>query len=108
MGNFLTDIGLVHYLVLSAVLFTLGIVVIISRRNAIVVLMGLEMLLNAAGLNFVAFNKYSAPERLDGQIFTIFIIILAAAEAATALAIVLNVYHQLNSVNVDDAHALRE
>lgn len=108
MGNVFMEIGLVHYLTLSAVLFTLGIVVVVSRRNAIAVLMGLEMLLNAAGLNFVAFNKYSAPERLDGQIFTIFIIILAAAEAATALAIVLNVYHQLNSVNVDDAHELRE
>ena len=108
MGNFLMEIGLVHYLMLSAVLFTIGIVVVVSRRNAIAVLMGLEMLLNAAGLNFVAFNKYSAPERLDGQIFTIFIIILAAAEAATALAIVLNVYHQISSVNVDDAHALRE
>ena len=108
MGNVFMDIGLTHYLVVSAVLFTLGVVIIMTRRNAIAVLMGLEMLLNAAGINFVAFNKYSAPERLDGQIFTIFIIILAAAEAATALAIVLNVYHQLNSVNVDDARALRE
>lgn len=108
MGNFLMEIGLVHYLVLSAVLFSLGVVVIVSRRNAIAVLMGLEMILNSAGINFVAFNKYSAPERLDGQIFVIFVIILAAAEAAAALAIVLNVYHQLNSVNVDDAHALRE
>ena len=108
MGNVFMDIGLTHYLAVSAILFTLGVIVIMTRRNAIAVLMGLEMLLNAAGINFVAFNKYSAPERLDGQIFTIFIIILAAAEAATALAIVLNVYHQLNSVNVDDARALRE
>ncbi len=108
MGDALTQIGLIHYLAVSAVLFSIGLVVIMTRRNAIAVLMGLEMLLNAAGINFVAFNKYSAPERLDGQIFTIFIIILAAAEAATALAIVLNVYHQMNSVHVDDAHGRRE
>ncbi|MCA9321520.1 MAG: NADH-quinone oxidoreductase subunit NuoK, partial [Planctomycetes bacterium] len=72
------------------------------------VLMGLEMLLNAAGINFVAFNRFSAPERLDGQVFVIFIIILAAAEAATALALVLNLYHQMNSINVDDARILKE
>ena len=61
MGNMFTEIGLTHYLTLSAVLFVLGIVVVMTRRNAIGVLMGLELLLNAAGINFVAFNKYSAP-----------------------------------------------
>lgn len=108
MGNPFTEIGLTHYLVLSAVLFVLGIVVVMTRRNAVGVLMGLEMLLNAAGINFVAFNRFSAPGRMDGQIFTIFIIILAAAEAATALALVLNVYHRINTINVDEAHQLRE
>ena len=86
MGNMLTEIGLYHYLALSSLMFVLGLVVIMTRRNAIGVLMGLELILNAAGINFVAFNKYSAPDRLDGQIFVIFVIILAAAEAATALA----------------------
>ena len=108
MTNMLTDIGLEHYLIVSAILFVLGLVVVMTRRNAIGVLMGLEMLLNAAGINFVAFNHYSASARLDGQVFTIFIVLLAAAEAATALAIVLNAYHQLNSIHVDDAHALKE
>lgn len=104
----LTDIGLAHYLLLSAVLFVIGIIVVTTRRNAIGVLIGIEMMLNAAGVNFVAFNKFSAPDRLDGQLFTIFIIILAAAEAAAALAIVLNLYNQSNSVVVDDADAMRQ
>ena len=108
MGSILTDIGLTHYLMLSAVLFTMGVVVIMTRRNGIAILMGIEMMLNAAGINFVAFNKYSAPERLDGQIFTVFIILLAVAEAAAALAIVLNIYHQMNSIRLDEADALKE
>ena len=105
--DWLTNIGLTHYLVVSGILFTLGLVVVMTRRNAIGVLMGLEMLLNAAGINFVAFNRFSAPERLDGQIFVIFIIILAAAEAATALALVLNIFHRINSIHVDEARALK-
>ena len=102
------EIGLNHYLIISALMFSMGVVVVVSRRNGIAVLMGLEMILNAAALNFMAFNKYSAPERLDGQIFTIFIILLAAAEAATALAIVLNLYHQMNTVRIDGANALKK
>ena len=101
-------IGLTHYLIIAAVIFCCGVVVVITRRNAIGVLIGLELILNAAGLNFVAFNKFSAPDRVDGQIFTMFVIILAAAEAAAALAIVLNIYHQLDSIHVDDANRLKE
>ena len=108
MGNMFTDISLVHYLLVSAILFVTGMIVIATRRNAIGVLIGIEMVLNAAGINFVAFNKFTAPERLDGQIFAIFIIILAAAEAAAALAIVLNIYNQTTSINVDDADALKQ
>ena len=70
--------------------------------------MGLELILNAAGINFVAFNKFSAAGRLDGQMFTIFIIILAAAEAAAALAIVLNLFQRTNTVQIDTARALKE
>lgn len=101
-------IGLHHYLAVSALLFSLGIAVVLTRRNAIAVLCGLELILNAAGLNFVAFNRFSAPERMDGQIFTVFIVILAAAEAATILAIVLNIYHSLNTVRVDEADSLKD
>lgn len=101
-------VGLTHYLVVAAILFALGVAVVLTRKNAIAVLCGLELILNAAGINFVAFNRYSAPGAADGQIFTIFIMILAAAEAATALAIVLNVYHTLNTVRVDEVDALKE
>lgn len=101
-------VGLIHYLVVAAILFALGLAVVITRRNAIAVLCGLELILNAAGINFIAFNRFSAPGGVDGQIFTIFIMILAAAEAATALAIVLNIYHTLNTVRVDEVDSLKE
>ncbi len=104
----MTEIGLNHYLMVAAVMFVLGLIVVMTRRDAIGILMGLELIINAAGLNFVAFNRFSAPGRLDGQMFTIFIIILAAAEAAAALAIVLNLYHRMNSVYVDEADALKQ
>lgn len=99
--------GLNHFLILSAVLFCLGIFAIITRRNAIMVLMGIELILNAANINFVAFSRYSTGA-LDGQMIAIFVIILAAAEAAIALAIVLNIYQNFNTVNVDEVNRLRD
>ena len=102
------EIGLESYLTVSAAMFSLGLAVVVVRRNAIAVLCGLELVINAAALNFVAMNRYAAPEgRLDGQMFAIFIIILAAAEAAIALAILLNLYHTTNSVQIDEADQLR-
>ena len=101
-------IGLEHYLVVSAIVFGLGLLIIITRRSTIAVLMGIELLLNAAGLNFVAFAKYSAgADPLDGQIVTLFIIVIAAAEAALALAIALNIFNSINSVELDDARSLK-
>ena len=103
-----SSIGLEHYLVVSALVFGIGLLVIITRRNAIAVLMGIELLLNAAGLNFVAFSKYSAEaERIDGQMVTLFIIVIAAAEAALALAITLNIFNNLKTVQVDEARSLK-
>ena len=84
--------GLGAYIAVSAVLFAIGVVCIVSRRNMIYVLMGIEMILNAANVNFVAFNRFNG-DAMDGRMFAIFVIILAAAEAAVALGIVLNVYH---------------
>lgn len=100
-------IGLQHYLVVSALSFGIGIMVVITRRNAIAVLMGIELMLNSAGLNFVAFSKFTSAPAVEGQIVTLFIIVIAAAEAAVALAIALNLFHNLNSVEVTDAHALK-
>ncbi len=103
------DVGLRAYMIVAAALFSSGLAVVIVRRNAIAVLCGVELILNGAALNFVALNRYSAPAgRLDGQMFTIFIMILAAAEAAIALAILLNIYQMTNSVEVDEADTLKE
>ncbi len=101
------QIGLTHYLVLSAILFSLGIWGVVSRRNAILVLMGIELILNAANINFIAFSRYGTLN-LDGHMAAIFVIVLAAAEAAIALAIVLNIYKTFQTVNVDEINKLKE
>ncbi len=99
-------IGLGHYLIISAALFSLGIMAVFTRKNAVNVLMGVELILNSANLNLVAFSRYSAGN-LHGQIFAIFIIVVAAAEAAVALAIVLSMYRIIKSVNLDKADTLK-
>jgi len=99
--------GLGAYIAVSAALFAIGVVVIIARRNVLYVLMGIEMILNAANINFVAFNRFNG-DGLDGRMFAIFVIILAAAEAAVALAIVLNVFHLFQSVKPSEADLMRE
>lgn len=101
------SIGLTEFLVVSAILFSLGIFAVITRKNAILVLMGLELILNSANINFIAFEKFGT-FNLEGQVATIFVIILAAAEAAVALAIVLNIYQNYKHVNVDEIDKMRE
>ncbi len=100
-------VSLVHFLFISAILFSFGVYAIITRRNAIMVLMGIELILNSANINFIAFGRYCAVN-LDGQMASIFVIILAACEAAVALAIVLNIFQQFNTVNVDEVDSLKE
>jgi NADH-quinone oxidoreductase subunit K len=99
-------IGLNHYLVISAALFSLGIMAVLTRKNAVNVLMGIELILNSANLNLVAFSRYAAGN-LNGQLFAIFIIVIAAGEVAVALAIVLSMYRILKSVNLDQAGKLK-
>lgn len=101
------SVGLVHYLGVGVISFGLGLMVAITRRNAVAVLMGIELMINGAGLNFVAFAKFSNPDRIDGQLITLFIIVIAAAEAALALAIILNLFNNLNTVQVDEASTLK-
>ncbi|MCD6659968.1 MAG: NADH-quinone oxidoreductase subunit NuoK [Lentimicrobium sp.] len=101
------EIGLTHYLVISALLFTLGLFGIVSRKHSIMVLMGLELILNAANINFIAFAKFGGMN-IDGHIAAIFVIILAAAEAAVALAILLNIYQHFRHVNMDEVDSLKE
>ncbi len=100
------DIGLNHYLVLSALLFSLGILCMATKRNAIGILIGVELVLNAANVNLVAFSKYQTG-MLDGQIVAIFVILLAAAEAALAIAIFMNFYSTLRTIDVDLGDELR-
>lgn len=101
------QVGLTHYLIISAILFSLGIYGVVTRKNAILVLMGIELILNSANINFIAFSRYSGMQ-LDGQVIAVFVIILAAAEAAVALAIVLNIYQRFKTVNVDEINKLKE
>lgn len=101
------SVGLSHFLVLSSVLFSLGIYAVITRKNAVMVLMGLELILNSANINFIAFSRFGN-FGLNGQIIALFVIVLAAAEAAIALAIVLNIYKNLVNVNVDEIDQLRD
>lgn len=96
-----------NYLYISAILFSLGTFAVMTRRNGIAVLMGVELILNAANLNFVAFSRFGGMN-MDGHIFSLFVIVLAAAEAAVALAIVINIYNNLNTINVDDATMMKE
>ncbi|MBP1607923.1 MAG: nuoK [Acidobacteria bacterium] len=99
-------IGLNHYILVSAALFSLGLICVLIRKNAVNVLMGVELILNAANINLVAFSRFSAAN-LNGQLFAIFVIVIAAAEAAVALAIVLSMYRLLKSVNLDRADILK-
>jgi len=103
----MTQITLVHYLLFGALLFTCGAVCMATKRNAIGILMGVELVLNGANVNFVAFARYNATFALEGQIFALFVIVLAAAEAAIALAIVLNFYNNHTTVDVDTAEELK-
>jgi NADH-quinone oxidoreductase subunit K len=100
-------IGLPHYLVIAAILFSLGMFCVLTRRNAVGMLMGIELILNAATLNFVAFNHFQGGV-LTGQVFALFAIVLAAAEAAVALAIILGIYQNLKTIDVGAADTLRE
>ena len=101
------EISLTHFLVVSSILFCLGIYGVVTRKNAVMVLMGIELILNASNINFIAFARYGN-FGLQGQIVALFVIVLAAAEAAVALAIVLNVYKTFVNINVDELDTLRD
>jgi NADH-quinone oxidoreductase subunit K len=103
----LLSIGIHHYLAVAAALFVLGLFTVATRRNAVATLMGVELILNAASLNFVAFSKY-AHGGIAGQVFSLFIILLAAAEACIALAIVLAIFRNFKNVDIFKTNTLRE
>ena len=100
------DLSLGHFVVLAAILFALGLFCVVTRRNAIGILMGIELILNSANVNYVAFARYGNAG-YDGQIFAIFVIMLAAAEAAIGLAIVLGIYRSFETIDVEATDRLR-
>ena len=101
------SITLQHYLVLSSFIFVCGLLTILLKRNAIGILMGVELVLNAANVNFVACARYVPGFQLEGQVFALLVIVLAAGEAAVALAIILNFYNNHATVDVDKADELK-
>jgi NADH:ubiquinone oxidoreductase subunit K len=103
----MTDIGLEHYLFLGALLFVCGVICMATKRNAIGVLIGVELVLNGANVNLVAFSHFNAAFEVEGMTFALFVIVLAAGEAAVALAIVLNFYNNHTTVDVDTAEELK-
>lgn len=98
----MSSVPLSWWLVVATGLFCLGLYVVLSRKSAIAILMGLELLLNAVNINLVAFWRYSTPQEIGGQIFAIFVIVIAAAEAAVALAIIIAAYRQRQTIEVED------
>src|SRR5271163_2196911 len=101
-------IPLYYYLILSALLFAVGLAGALTRRNAILVLVGIELMLNSANLNFIAFWRYSPdPEALTGIMFVIFSIAVAAAEAAVGLALIISLYRHTKTTNIDEVNSMR-
>jgi len=101
------SVGLEHYLVLSAVLFSIGFYGALTKRNAIVVMMCIEIMLNAVNITMVAFSRYITPTLLTGQVFAIFIMVVAAAEAAVGLAIIFSIYRHRESIETTDINSMK-
>lgn len=102
----LLHVGLKHFLFVAAILFSLGAFTVLTRRNAVGVLMGVELILNSANINLVAFSHY-VTGALAGQVYALFVIVIAAAEAAIALAIVLSIYQNFHTIDATEANTMR-
>ena len=101
------NIGLEHYLILSTVLFAIGLYGALAKRNAIIILMSIELMLNAVNIAMVAFSRYIVPALLTGQIFVIFIIVVAAAEATVGLAIVIGIYRNRETIDATEINLMK-
>lgn len=99
--------GLNHVLFISTALFFIGVFGFLTRRNLITMLMSIELVLNSVNINFIAFNKYLWPNKLDGLFFSIFVIAISAAEAAVAIAIIINLYRSHQSIDVENTEDLK-
>ena len=96
-----------HILVVSSALFFIGVYGFLARRNLITILMSIELILNSANINFIAFNKYLYPDKLYGVFFTIFIITIAVAEVSLGLAIIINLYRRFNTIDIEDTKTMK-
>jgi len=103
----MNEIPVSHILFVSTALFFIGMYGLFTRRNMITMLMAVELILNSVNINFVVFNKYLYPDQLNGLFFTIFIITIAAAEAAVAIAIIINLYRSHKSIDVESATEMK-
>lgn len=100
-------IPLSWYLIVAAILFSLGLYGALARRNAVAILMGVELMLNAVNINLVAFWRYITPQELIGQVFAIFVITVAAAEAAIGLALIIAIYRHRQTVNIEEIDLMK-
>jgi NADH:ubiquinone oxidoreductase subunit K len=100
-------VGLDHYLILSAILFCIGLVGVITQRNVIKLIMCLEIMLNAVNITLIAFSQYITPTLLTGQIFAIFVMVVAAAEVAVGIAIVFSIYRSRESIDMENFNILK-
>jgi NADH:ubiquinone oxidoreductase subunit K len=103
----MNQVPLTHILIVSTALFFIGMYGLFTRRNMITMLISVELILNSANINFVAFNRYLYPGKLDGIFFSLFIIAIAAAEAAVAIAIFINLYRNFHSIDVEAADEMK-
>ena len=101
------SIGLEHYLILSAILFSIGLYGVLAKRNAIIILISIELMLNAVNIAMVAFSRYIVPLMLTGQVFAIFIIVVAAAEAAVGLAIIISIYRNRETIDATQVDLMK-
>jgi NAD(P)H-quinone oxidoreductase subunit 4L len=100
-------VGLEHYLVLAAVLFCIGLFGALTKRNAVIILMSIELMLNAANISLIAFSGYVVPALLTGQVFAIFVMVVAAAEVAVGLAIILAIYRGMADIDVNNINLMK-
>jgi len=102
-----TGIPIQFFLVLATIMFFVGVYGFLTRRNLITILMSVELILNSVNINFMAFNRYLFPHKLDGMFFSLFIIAVAASEAAVAIAIIINIYRRFTTINVEDVNEMK-
>ena len=102
-----TGIPLQYFLVLATIMFFVGVYGFLTRRNLITILMSVELILNSVNINLLAFNRYLYPHKLEGMFFSIFVIAVAACEAAVAIAIIINIYRRFTTINVEDVNEMK-